>query len=381
MRSPFLPKSSLKRVLIFFGLVALFFGISYVDSYRTDRKLRHAGPEDGPIPIAGTQKTAKALIYSPAQELVRPGKFINSQAFELRDVIGKKVILLNFWASSCINCARTLPYLGAWWDKYKDEGLLVLGVHTPEFGFEKEYESVFNAVRRLGIKYPVVQDNNSETWNAYGNDYWPHTYLIDIDGYIVYDHVGEGAYEEIETKLQELLSERKERGEENVELSTGFVEPKNVLATDPEKVKSPEVYFGALRNDYLDNGLRKSVSVQTLELPEDEPELNSLYLGGNWGFRDEFAHATKAPAKVLYRYSAKDVYMVASSEKNNRVKVIIDGKLIPNEMRGADVDSRGYLNIKDDRIYNIVKAKDYGEHTLELIIESPALRIFLVTFG
>lgn len=378
--SSFIPEETSKRISLLAILGIVVIGIAYLDSERTSRA-PSLGVESSPLARTSENTGAKSLLYPPAEEFVKPGKFINTSPFALKDLIGKKVILLDFWTYSCINCQRTTPYLNAWWEKYKDEGLAIVGVHTPEFGFEKEYENVLAAVRKMGIGFPVVQDNNFDTWNAYQNHYWPHKYLIDIDGYIVYDHIGEGGYEETEEKIQELLLERSERlGEEPV-VSGGMVAPREATVVEAGKVRSPEIYFGAGRNEYLANGNPGSVSVQTLTVPEDI-QINSLYLGGNWGFRDEFAHVTKAPARIVFRYSARDVHMVASAEKNIRVKVLLDGRLIPKEMRGSDVDKNGFLNIKVDRLYNVVRdSAGYGEHTLELQIEAPALRVFTFTFG
>ena len=132
-------------------------------------------------------KEAKAKLYPPAKEIEKPAGFINTDKLSIADLIGKKVILVDFWTYSCINCQRTTPYLNAWYEKYKDNGLEIIGVHTPEFEFEKEYNNVATAVKKFNIKYPVVLDNDYSTWFAYENRYWPHKYLVDIDGYIIYD--------------------------------------------------------------------------------------------------------------------------------------------------------------------------------------------------
>jgi thiol-disulfide isomerase/thioredoxin len=157
--------------------------------------------------------------------------------------------LLDFWTYSCINCQRTIPYLNAWYAKYKDAGLEIIGVHTPEFDFEKKYENVAAAVRKFGIQYPVVMDSNNRTWNAYGNMYWPEHYLIDINGLVVDRHIGEGGYAETEAKIQQLLTERKDALNDSVAIPTGTVD-----ITSTIQANSPETYFGATRNEYLTNG-------------------------------------------------------------------------------------------------------------------------------
>lgn len=173
------------------------------------------GMQPGPIePVAllqlpdSSRAKSKAAQHPRALEISTPDGFINTDRIAVGDLLGKKVILLDFWTYSCINCQRTIPHLNAWYEKYRDQGLVIIGIHTPEFEFEKQYENVLAAVKKFGIAYPVVLDNNYSTWQAYKNRYWPRKYLIDIDGFVVYDHIGEGAYKETERKIQELLAER-----------------------------------------------------------------------------------------------------------------------------------------------------------------------------
>jgi thiol-disulfide isomerase/thioredoxin len=153
----------------------------------------------------------KSERYPYAPELTGISAYVNSEPFMLKDLIGKKVVMIDFWTLGCINCQHTLPYVTAWYSKYRDQGLEIVGVHTPEFDYEKVRANVEEAIREYGIEFSVVQDNEFGTWRAYSNQYWPRVYLIDIDGYVVYDHAGEGAYEVTEAKIQELLRERQER--------------------------------------------------------------------------------------------------------------------------------------------------------------------------
>src|SRR3989338_8069048 len=201
-----------------------------------------------------------------SHELVGIAGYINTEnyggdTFQLQDYIGKKVILVDFWTYTCINCQRTLPYIKSWHEKYSNKGLLIVGVHTPEFEFEKKIENVKNAVQEFGIQYPVVQDNDYATWRAYKNNYWPHKYLIDINGDIVYDHVGEGNYAETEMKIQELLEGRmKLLGDEediDVVLTSGG---------DVSVAQSPETYFCAWRNSNLGNGVPGVIGGQHFEI-------------------------------------------------------------------------------------------------------------------
>ena len=390
---------STPRIISFAVLVvAVLGGIIYINSQNAS-----PAPVDGAGAIQPTmnkaaeseprsyERAAKVKLYPVAKDITTPDGFINTglnpdrsaKPITIGEFIGKKVILVDFWTFSCINCQRTTPYLNAWYEKYKDKGLVIIGMHTPEFGFEKVYQNVLDATKRMGIKYPVVLDNDFSTWRAYGNRNWPHKYLIDIDGFVVYDHIGEGKYEETEKKIQELLKERSDvlRMAEQIPTDVALANP-NDHDRNPQ---SPEIYFGASRNSYLGNGASGEIGTQTLEEAAGI-KTNILYLSGTWNFKDEFAENKNAgampigrQAKIIFRYQAKDVYMVASSANGVRVKVLLDGVPVGSEA-GEDV-KQGTLTIKEDRLYKIIQDSKWGEHTLELIIENPGLRAFTFTFG
>jgi thiol-disulfide isomerase/thioredoxin len=331
----------------------------------------------------------KAAGYQPAIEIADPTGFVNvSSSFRLADLIGKKVILLDFWTYSCINCVRTFPYLTAWDAKYRDAGLIIVGIHTPEFDFEKDIGNVQAAVQKNGIHYPVVLDSNYGTWHAYGNLYWPHEYLIDLAGYIVHDQIGEGNYDETEQKIQSLLDQRAAVVGINVaKVSTSTV---NVAASALTNLASPETYFGSARNEFLANGTAGLNGTQVLVAPQ-VIELNKLYLSGSWNFSDQFASNNDVGAKIIYRYHANKVFLVASaSEGANNVEVLQDGKPVSTG-GGGDVHN-GVLTVKASGLYNVINnnascavgvACPVGseDHTLELIIDSPGLQAFTFTFG
>lgn len=326
-----------------------------------------------------TDPVAKSLRYPRYQEIQNPTAFLNSEPFQLKDVIGKKVVVLDFMTYSCINCIRTVPYLNAWYEKYKDQGLEIVGIHAPEFSFERKKENVEAALASQGIKFPVVMDNDFATWRAYKNQYWPAKYIIDIDGYIVYNHNGEGAYEEIEHKIQQLLEERK------MKLGNGtktISKDKTVVSgIETPEARSPEIYFGADRNEYLGNGTSFKEGVQQFRLPSDVVR-NTLYLEGNWNITPEFAESN-GQTKIVFRYSAKSVYFVASADKNTRVKILRNGKPLQEEA-GSDVLKQGresFVNIKEDKLYSLIQDKEVGEHVLEIIIENSGLKAFTFTFG
>ncbi len=321
----------------------------------------------------------KAKKYPHAKEITDPTGFVNTAPFKLSDYAGKKVILLDFWTYSCINCQRTIPYLNAWYEKYKDKGLVIVGVHTPEFDFEKEYANVAKAAKDLGITYPVVLDSNQGTWSAYHNQYWPREYLIDIDGYVVHDHIGEGGYSETEQEIQKALTERNDVLGISQVIDRVTTVPQHVITMDTKGVQSPETYFGSERNQYLGNGTVGVAGSQTLEIPEATGS-NTLYLGGSWDFQNQFAETKSNTARIVYRYSAKNVYFVASSAQGVKIKVLRDGKPLGAEA-GKDVAPDGTVLIKDNRLYNLVQGADYGEHTLEIEVLAPGLDAYTFTFG
>lgn len=280
---------------------------------------------------------------------------------------GKKVVLLDIWTYSCINCQRTIPYLNEWHKEYEDDGLVIIGLHTPEFAFEKVQENVEKAVKSFGIEYPVVLDNDFSTWQAYKNQYWPRKYLIDIDGFIVYDHAGEGQYQETELAIQKALRERASRMGMEDKIS-GFVpNPKNAMPVDSRKVKSPEVYFGSSRNDHLANGKTGISGEQVFTLPSTS-FANALYLGGTWNLTPEYAE-NKNTASILFNYEAKNVYMAAGSDKGIEVEIYLDDVFLKK------------LTIKDEQLYTLVEGKDYGKHTLQIKIPTAGLKAFTFTFG
>jgi len=329
------------------------------------------GTSTGP----GGSSTSKMITMTQgpvAPEIVDPSGFINTDGkpITIGQFKGNKVVLLDVWTYSCINCQRTIPYVEAWYQKYKDAGLEVIGLHTPEFAFEKVQSNVEAAVKKDDIQYPVVMDNDYATWNAYGNQYWPRKYLIGGNGEIVYNHIGEGNYQETELAIQKALQELKQETGSNVTIPTGFVDPANAVAVTGN-IGSEETYFGAERNVFLANGSQSMTGSQTLTLPnESSMDQSALYLGGTWNFSTD--HATNVgPAKIIYKYSAKNVYMVASSDNANGadITVYVDGV------------KQNTQNIKADQLYTLVSGTDYGDHTLEIDIPASGLNAYTFTFG
>lgn len=333
-----------------------------------------------PVQDPGTRVRAKTAAYTLAPEITNPSGFVNTggQPITFGQFKGKKVVLVDFWTYSCINCQRTLPYLKAWYDKYHDQGLEIISIHTPEFSFEKVQLNVEKAVEDNGLRYPVVLDNEYSTWNAFNNQFWPRKYLIDIDGYIVYDHIGEGAYDITERAIQKALVERADVLGAGA-APAGIVAPKDAIAPEMNSVGSPEVYFGSARNEYLGSGVSGKSGTQILTIPGGIRR-NVLYLSGTWTFSPEYAENAGAGARIVYKYKARDVYFVASSAAGATVQVFVDGEAATS-FAGADVARDGMVEIKDNRLYKLIHGPDYSEHTLEIRVESGTLQAYTFTFG
>lgn len=324
---------------------------------------------------------AKRAQYDVAKEITTPDGFINyptpgvnGEPFALADLIGKKVILVEFWTYSCINCQRVIPYLNSWHDKYEDDGLVIVGIHTPEFEFEKDFENVQRAVEKYGVQWPVVLDNDYSTWSAYKNRYWPRKYLIDIDGYIVYDHIGEGAYDETEEKIVELLNERK------VVLGEGgsvAVEAGDTVGThdvDFSQVRTPETYLGAARIQYLIN-LPNTSCLQgscTYSFSNLE-DFQGYELMGSWRLTDEYAVLESETGALRMNFTASRVNLVAGAPEGKEVRatIVLDG-----------VPVRTVVFTDEYDLYTLVDlGGEYGEHTLEIQFEEPGISAFAFTFG
>lgn len=331
-----------------------------------------AGNPDEPVKASssGSSPTylslsAKSRVYKEAIDISTPDAYLNTngQEVNISDFVGEKVVLIDFWTYSCINCRRTTPHLNEWYEKYSDQGLEIIGIHTPEFAFERLEKNVAKAIQELGIKYPVVLDNDYSTWKDYDNNYWPRKYLVDIDGYIVFDLVGEGAYKETETAIVKALKERNDR----LGLSMDIEKNSSEIATTKVEASSPETYFGASRNSLLANGNPNKTGEQNLSFPTAFLS-NKLYLDGKWNFTDEYAENLE-PAEVAFRYKAKNVYMVASAKEPTVIRITRDGQEVKN------------LTIQEDKLYTLISDTTAGEHLLKFEILSPGVTIYTFTFG
>jgi cytochrome c biogenesis protein CcdA/thiol-disulfide isomerase/thioredoxin len=286
----------------------------------------------------------------------------------LRQLRGR-VVLVDFWTYSCINCIRTFPYLKAWDERYRKDGLTIVGVHTPEFAFEREAGNVENAIAENGIRYPVAQDNERSTWNAYENLYWPAEYFIDAQGRVRYTHFGEGEYGEKEAVIRQLLAEA---GRPVGKAMAGG----HGIEASPQ-VTTPETYLGAARAERFTNPI---LSPGPHRFAADErPPLNEFAYGGRWRISLESATAA-AGARLDLHFGARRVYLVLGSPgKERRMQVLLDGRPISAADAGADVED-GLATISTQRLYSLVDLPRAGDHVLTLIPEA-GVSGYAFTFG
>lgn len=300
-------------------------------------------------------------------------KQIPEKTLTMKELKGK-VVLIDFWTYTCINCIRTLPHVTSWYDKYKDQGFVVVGVHTPEFQFEHDTNNVLNAIKMDNIHYPVAQDNDYKTWNAYNNQYWPAEYLIDANGIIRRTHFGEGEYDKMEQAIQLLL---KEAGHK---IAGGLV---TMPDQTPTAQLSPETYVGLSRMQYYYPSGKVPANTQQFTLAQNTPS-DSFSLGGTWYFTGEEA-LTGNNAVLEYNFIADKVFLVLrpGHENKNRakVKVFIDGKAVDNTNAGDDVKD-GIINVDTDRLYNLINLHGKTEnHKLRLEFQTPGTEVYAFTFG
>ncbi len=305
-----------------------------------------------------------------APELSPSTAWLNSKPLTLEELRGK-VVLVDFWTYTCINCIRTLPHVTAWYDTYKDKGFVVIGVHTPEFQFEHDMANVQRAINTYHIHYPVVQDNAYATWNNFGNQYWPAEYLIDANGVIRRTHFGEGEYDQMEMAIRALLQEAGQK-------------VTNKLDTKPDQTPhaslSPETYLGSARMQYyFPSG---SIGNGTQRFAAHTPDVNSFSYGGTWTIANEYATAGQN-ATLAYHFVADKVYIILrpGTAHHPTVRVLLDGKVIDQTVSGADVKD-GIITIDSDRLYSFIDLHGKTEdHTLQLEFLTPGVEAFTFTFG
>ncbi len=336
-----------------------------------------------------------------APELVGLKGWANSEPFTLESQLGK-VVLIDFWTYTCVNCIRTLPYLREWHGKYADRGLVILGVHAPEFEFEKVRENVLDAMETHGLEYAVAQDNDMETWQAFSNRFWPAKYLIDKDGYIRYTHFGEGSYEETEAKIRELLMET---GEDVRDVSPN-TSPEPRVAADArtagqEQGPTRELYAGYSRNYssllggpppyVLHEDYYRKTDAEILYEDPGGHQNHFMYLNGLWlNTEESLVHARETDDyedHIALKFFATSVnaVMAPAGADSFRLRVELDGQPLMPDQAGPDVmfaeDTESYIIVDEARMYRIVNTTTFQDHELTLSSNSPAFSLFAFTFG
>jgi len=289
--------------------------------------------------------------------------WLNSEPLTADGLRGR-VVLVDIWTYSCVNWLRTLPYVSAWDERYRDRGLVVVGVHAPEFGFEHDLDNVRRAAGELGVGYPVVIDNDFAIWRSLDNHYWPALYLVDGDGRVRFHHFGEGAYEEIEEAIQQLLGV----DEGTVRVDAGGV----AEAADWDTLRSPETYLGYARGERRRDGSAGGLA------------LNQWALGGSWSVGEEAAVLEAAGGSIAYRFQARDLNLVlapAASGAPVRFAVKLDGRA-PGTAHGLDVDESGEGAVAEPRMYQLVRQRGaVAELDFEITFLDPGVRAYVFTFG
>ncbi len=301
--------------------------------------------------------------------LGRATAWLNSQPLSTQELRGK-VVLVDFWTYTCINWRRTLPYLRAWAEKYRDDGLVVIGVHTPEFGFEKDLDNVRRQVAAQDVDYPVAVDSDYSIWNAFSNQYWPALYFVDAQGYVRHHQFGEGDYDRLEAVIQKLLIEA---GHTKFERQYVAVDGQGAEAeADWRNLRSPETYVGSARGENLAARRRSPL------------QLNEWTLAGDWQTQSESAVLTKPHGKIAYRFHARDLHLVMGPAKHDssvRFRVTIDGRP-PGASHGVDVDADGIGTLDAPRMYQLIRQPaPVDDRLFEIEFLDAGAEVFSFTFG
>jgi thiol-disulfide isomerase/thioredoxin len=331
------------------------------------------------VPVKSTTAQLRSEGELPA--LGGAIEWINSPPLTVAALRGK-VVLIDFWTYTCINWRRTLPYVRGWAEKYQDHGLVVVGVHTPEFSFEKALDNVHREMPTLDIPYPVAVDSDSVIWRAFRNQYWPAIYVADAQGRIRYHQFGEGGYEETERVLQQLLTEA---GQADVPRDLISPKPQGVEApADWATLKSPETYVGYERAEYFASPGDAVRDRPHVYAAPSQLRLNEWALGGDWTIGPEAASLNGSTGRIVYRFHARDVNLImgpAARGTSVRFRVRIDGEA-PGTAHGIDVDAQGDGAVSEPRTYQLIRQPGpIADRVFEIEFSGPGVKAFDFTFG
>jgi thiol-disulfide isomerase/thioredoxin len=376
----------MKRIAILLVAVAAVAGmiassapaLRSMNAVRAEEHLTHGFHQETSATAADSQHALADEGRLP--ELAGAIGWLNSVPLNRKSLRGK-VVLVDIWTYSCINSLRQLPYIMSWAAKYRDAGLVVIGVHAPEFGFEKDRANVENALRDLKLTYPVAIDSNHAIWQAFNNEYWPADYFIDGKGRIRYHHFGEGEYVESEHVIQQLL---KENGATGLDLNPVKPSAAAVEAPPSEDVQSPETYVGYGRTERFASPERLAQDSRRTYHAPDRPSLNQWGLSGSWNVGAESAALQEAPGKILFRFHSRDLHMVLGPAKNGkpvRFRVTLDGGA-PGDDCGLDSAPDGTGAVRDPRLYQLIRQKGrVKDRTFAIEFLDPGIQAFSFTFG
>ncbi|SRR6266851_4971959 len=344
------------------------------------------------LAVLSAHETAYAGELSPRTPapVFQAKGWLNSPPLSLAQLHGM-VVLVDFWEYTCINCIRTFPYLRRWNELYAPAGLIIIGIHTPEFAFAKNPANVASAVKRFGFSFPVVLDNDEAIWNAFHNAAWPADFLIDKDGRIAYMHLGEGDYGETELAIRQLLKEARP--------GLDFSAPRYAIPADANadmkasvcRRATPETYLGFARSANLANPGGEDETQEVHYIAPAAVPIDDFALDGDWKAGDEFVRHMRSSAQpkdaVELHYQAKAVYLVAGSDDGSPKPLFVtqDGKPLPRDTWGVDVhadtNGRSLITLGGKRMYYVVNNPEFGEHLMALSTASPGLSLYSFTFG
>lgn len=331
------------------------------------------------------QRASTASVRLPIEgtlpSLGQATTWLNSQPLRAADLHGR-VVLIDFWTYTCINWLRTLPHVRAWAEKYRDQGLIVIGVHTPEFSFEKDLENVRRAAKEQKVDYPIAIDSDYALWNAFNNRYWPALYFIDAQGRIRHHQFGEGDYEKSEAIIQQLLTEA---GQTDFDPALVSVDARGAeAAADWSSLKSPETYVGYGRSDSFTSPGEALFERPRVYAAPARFRLNEWALAGDWTMKRESTALNSANGRISYRFHARDLHLIMGPAVQGapvRFRVLIDGQP-PGASHGVDVDDQGRGTVAEPRMYQLIRqAAPIEDRQFEIEFLGPGVEVFAFTFG
>ena len=365
-------KSEMRTALIFGIIIVTGLGVMSVVFSSLDQ-----------VPVISLEEGSIGIIdksgFKMAPDLVGIAHYLNTTPEELEQEIEGKVVLYDIWTYSCINCIRTLPHITAWNEKYADQGLLIIGVHSPEFEFEKDPENVEMAIAKYGIIYPVVMDNDMETWKAFENRYWPRKYIADHEGFLRYDKIGEGDYQITEKVIQKLLAER------SASLGIQMVSAETLVdieAFEHSSFMTPELYFGynfaQNRNNLGSAEGFQNEQIVTYSEPSSI-DLHKFYLTGDWRNYGDSMELVSDTGSIQLLYHAKEVNIV--TDYAAELEIFLDGAPLSAEYAGDDITSGNKLVVSEPDLYNLVNNESSATKLMEIKVKGKGFQIFTFTFG